>query len=421
MNASAKPFSWLNTEVHLCLLLAFYYGFTAINIPEGGGDLEFWSKWAIYIRQHGIRHIYDLYAVPTPGDPPSFLYGPVHMYLLYFWGKWEGPIEQIQANPYQFKTIILLFDVIGIWFALRYMRNSASRPFYAIFLLFNIGLFYNTISWGQVDGAIACFILIALYFALRGQIALSGLGFVLAFLIKPQPVIFLPVLGILWLMTALKKSVWYIVWNVLGIGLGVLTLLWPFIEVGTLADYGDMLIHMNNIYPTVTVNAGNIWTLLFTINPNEVSDKLTQFGLSYKQWGLLMFAVSYALILFPLLRQFYQLRKGLRAAFDPSLVLLTAGLVPIVFYFFNTEMHERYAHPSVLLLAAYALSSGDFIPYIIASVANVWVMDKFLKLYGMYTHISLELIAFLFLLVLVWGVVQLYRQRSSTRPDVTFA
>ncbi len=421
MNASGKPLSWLNSEVHLCLLLALYYGFMAITIPKGGGDLGFWVEWATYMRQHGIRHIYDLYVIPAPGDPPSFLYGPVHMYLIYFWSQWEGPLEQIQANPHQFKIFVLLFDMVGIWFALRYVRNSTTRPFYAIFLLFNIGLLYNTISWGQVDGAIGCLMLTALYFALRGQTALSVLSFILAFLIKPQPIIFLPVLGILWLTTALKKPLRDTVWALLRIGLGVLLLLWPFIQVGTLADYGDMLIHMNNIYPTVTVNAGNIWTLLFTTNPDEVSDQLTQFGLSYKQWGLLMFAVSYALILFPLLRQFYQLRKGLRAAFDPSLVLLTAGLVPIVFYFFNTEMHERYAHPSVLLLAAYALSSGDFIPYITASVANLWVMDKFLKLYGLYTHISLELIAFLFLLVLVWGVVQLYRQRSSTRPEVTFA
>ena len=414
MNASVKPIAWLHPEVHLCLLLAFYYGFTAMHIPEGGGDLEFWSEWAIYIRQHGIRRIYDLYAVPSPGDPPLFLYGPFHMYLLYFWGKWQGPIEQIQANPHQFKTVILLFDVVGIWFALRYVRDKISRPFWAIFLLFNIGLLYDTVSWGQVDGAVACLVLIALYFAQRGPIALSGLSFALAFLIKPQPIIFLPVLGILWLTAVIKKPVRHTFWNLLGMGLGLFILLWPFIQAGTLADYGSMLLHTASVYPAVTVNAGNVWTLLLPEDPNKVSDELVRFGLSYKQWGLLMFVVSYAIVLFPLLRQFYQVLNGTRTTFDASLVLLTAGLVPIVFYFFNTEMHERYADPSVLLLGAYALSKGDFVPYISASVANFWVMDKFLKLYGLYTHISLELIAVLFLFVLLWGTVQLYRQTNLT-------
>lgn len=418
MNSSANPISRINPEVHVVLLLAFFYGFTALNIPHGGGDLESWSDWAIYIKEHGIRNVYSLHTHPAPGQPPSFIYGPVYMYLLYFWGKWQGSIELIRQSPHLFKRFILIFDMVGIWFALRYVRDKVNRPFYALFLLFNIGLLYNTVNWGQADGAIACLVLVAVYYGLRGQLAWSGISFMLGLLIKPQPIIFLPVLGLLWLRSILKNPLKHTLVSLLSVALVVAILLWPFLQAGTFINYWSMLQDSTSVYPILTVNAANLWTLLFTENTDKMSDQLIWAGLSYKQWGLLMFSVSYVIMLLPLVKQFYQIIRGKRTQYDPSTVLLIAGLVPIVFYFFNTQMHERYAHPCVLLLAAYALSSGDFIPYIVASVANLWVMDRILKFFSVYTHISLELIAVLFLFVLVWGVVQLYRKRLPAEREV---
>ena len=418
MNLSIKPSSRVNPDVHLLLLLLFFYGFTTVNIQQGGGDLNFWSDWAIYIKEHGIRYVYNLHTHPVPGQPPSFIYGPVYMYLLYFFGKWQGTAEIIKYNIYQLKSILLIFDMVGIWYALRFLPAKANRPFYALFLVFNLGLLYDTVSWGQLDGVIASLVLIAVYYALRGQLALSGISFMLSLLIKPQPIIFLPVLGLLWVTAVLKNSVKHTLLSCLGVAAVVVILLWPFLQAGTFVDYWSMLQDSASVYPTLTVNAANLWTLLFTENTDKMSDQLIRFGLSYKQWGLLMFSGSYAVILLPLLKQCYQIIQGKRTQYDSSTVLLIAGLVPIVFYFFNTQMHERYAHPCVLLLAAYALSRGDFIPYIVASVANLWVMDRIMKFFSLYTHISLELIAVLFLFVLVWGVVQLYRKRAPVEHDV---
>ena len=418
MNSSVNPLSRVGPEGHLLLLLILFYGFTAMNIPQGGGDLESWSQWAINIKEHGIRNIYSLHTHPAPGTPPSFLYGPFYMYLLYFWGKWQGSVQQLQHNPYQFKLFMLVFDMVGIWFALRYWRDKISRPFYALFLVFNISLLYDTINWGQADGALACLVLVAVYYGLRGNIALSGISFIMGLLIKPQPIIFLPVLGLLWLTAVLKKPLKSTLVDLLSIALAVGILLWPFLQAGTFGAYWSMLRDSTSVYPALTVNAANLWTLLFTQNTNEVSDQLVWSRLNYNQWGLLLFSSGYFVILFPLLRQFYEIMRGRRTNYDNSCVLLVAGLVPIVFYFFNTQMHERYAHPSVLLLAAYALSKGDFVPYAVASIANLWVMDRVLKNFGLYNSISLELIAALFLSVLVWGVVQLYRKSALVKPEM---
>lgn len=421
MNAPGNLISRVNPDRHVVVLLLLFYVFVSLLMPHGGGDTTFWNAWAIYIKEHGVRRIYDLHTHPAPGREPSFLYGPVCMYLLYFYSKWQTSVAQIPHTIHQFKSMLLVFDVVGIWVALRYVRDAVDRPFYALFLFFNIGLLYNTVWWGQLDGAIASLTLVAAYCALRGQTALSVISIIAALLIKPQPVVFLPVLGLLWLSTLLGKPLRHTIVSFLAVILVLIIFLFPFIQAGTLPDYWAMLLDSASVYPIVSVNAGNIWNLLLADDPNRVSDAVVRFGLTYKQWGLIMFSISYAVILYPVFRQFSQIVLGKRTSYDTSVVLLTLGLVPLIFYLFNTQMHERYAHPGVLLLGAYGLSKGDFVPYIVASIANFWVMDRFLNMSGLhelYAYIPLELVAVLFLFVLVWGVVQLYKKPVAVKRDV---
>lgn len=410
--------SRIQPETHLVILLTFFYLFTSVFMPREGHsfDMPLWADWLIYMRQHGIRHVYDLYTHPRPNQPPAFIYGPVYMYLLYFYGKWQGSNEAIRETIYQFKSIILLFDMVGIWFALRYLPNKADRPYYALFLIFNLGLLFDTIGWSQNDSAIACLMLMAVYFALRGQISISGICILVALLIKPQPIVFLPAFGLLWLPFLLKKSIGRILTDILAIVAVGIVLLAPFLIAHTAIDYWTMLLHTSSLHPSVSIYAANIWEWLLAENPYKVSDQVIRFGLSYRIWGLLMFTAGYCAVLFPLLRQTYQVLTGKLDTFNISLVLLTFGLIPIVFYFFNTQIHERYAHPSVLLLAAYALHKGDFLPYVVASIANFLVIAKSLYLFKphrFYDLITLDQLAVLFLVVMVWGLVKLYRKPQA--------
>ena len=384
-------------------------------------DMPTWAEWIVYMQQHGIRHVYDLHTRPEPGKSAGFVYGPVYMYLLYFYGKLRGSADVIRESIYQFKSVLLLFDIIGIWFALRYLRNKAALPFYALFLIFNIGLLYDTVAWAQADSAITCLMFMAMHYALRGQLGISGICIVIAFLIKPQPIIFLPAFGLIWLPVILKNTVRQTFLNFAAIIIGGVVLLAPFLLAGTAIDYWTMLSHSATLHTSVSIKAANIWPLLLIEDPYLISDQVVRFGLPYRQWGLLMFTIGYALVLFPLARQTYQLIIGKRTQFDTGLVLLTFGLLPIVFYLFNTQMHERYAHPSLLFLAAYALYKGDYVPYIVASIANFWVLEKglfLMKLNRLYELITLEQLAILFLFVLLWGTVQLYRKPASQLREV---
>ena len=422
MNASPTEGTRVHPEVHLLVLLALSYLFMSVIMPhEGHFDMSIWADWIVYMRQHGIRHVYELYTNRAKDQQPLFIYGPVYMYMLYFYAKWQVSIEEIRATIYQFKSVVLLFDIVGIWFALRFLPNKAHRPFYAPFLLLNVGLLYDTLGWGQNDSAIACLMLMAVYFGLQGKIGISGVCILVAFLIKPQPIVFLPAFGLLWLPAIMARPLVRTAADFLVIFLVGLLLLFPFIQAGTAIDYWTMLLHTTSLHPSVSIYAANIWEWLLVENPYKVLDQVVQYGLSYRQWGLIMFAIGYAIVLFPLLQQTYQILTGKRTDYDRWLVLLTFGLIPIVFYFFNTQIHERYAHPSILFLAAYALCKKDFIPYIVASIANFWVIEKslfLLKTYRLYEWITLDMLAALFLFVLLWGIAILYRDGTLRKMKV---
>lgn len=418
MSITKNQESPINPEIHLIVLLVLFYVFTSLIMPHGGHflDMPTWADWIIYMREHGIRHIYDLYAHPLPGQEPGFVYGPVYMYLLYFYGKFQGSANGLKDTIYQFKSVILLFDVVGMWFALRYLPNKVNRPFYALFLIFNIGLLYDTVGWAQNDSAIACLMLIAVHYALKGRLTISGISILVALLIKPQPIVFLPAFGLLWLPVLAKLPISRALLTFLTIGVVGIFLLSPFLITGTAIDYWTMLRNTTSLHPFVSIRAANIWPLLLTEDPFKILDRTVRFGLTYRQWGLLMFSIGYGVILFPLARQTYQYLTGRINQFDTATILLTFALIPIVFYFFNTQIHERYAHPCLLFLAAYAFCKGDFVPYIIASIANFWVMEKGiweLKLYRLYGLITLEQLAVLFLFVLLWGIVKLYKKPSE--------
>ena len=427
MNSTNNHVSKVNPDLHLGVLLLLFYVFTSIFMPHEGHflDMPTWAIWIDYMQQHGIRHVYDMHIRAAPGQDPGFIYGPFYMYLLYFYGKWQGSIDVVRATIYQFKSVILLFDLLGIWYALRFVQDKERRPFYALFLVFNAGLLYDTVGWAQCDSILTSLMLIAVYYGLRGKLGLSGVCLLIALLVKPQPVIFLPALGLLWLPVLLKNKLSQTALSLLAVVMVGVLLLAPFLLAGTAIDYLTMLSHSAILYPSASIKAANFWELALTDDPYKVSDQVVRFGLTYRQWGLLMFTTAYAIVLFPMMRQTYQLIRGQRAQFDTALVLMTFALTPVVFYFFNTQMHERYAHPCVLFLAAYALVRGDFVPYVVASVANFWVLEKgvfLMRLDRWYQLITLDHLAVLFLIVLLWGTVQLYRKPSpvtSRLPELS--
>lgn len=94
--------------------------------------------------------------------------------------------------------------------------------------------------------------------------------------------------------------------------------------------------------------------------------------------------------------------------------MLVFGVVPLLFCFFNTEMHERYWHPAILFLAAAAFITRTYLLYIIVSFAYFLNLERMmgfiqLKRYNVLVF-DPRFIAGLFALVIVGTIWQIYKQ-----------
>lgn len=376
------------------------------------GDREAWRSWAVHLFRHGLGNAYAL---------PTLDYNPLYHYVLWLFGRLAGSVAAIQTYSHGLKPFTLLFDFAGALLAASLLRGGWRRFVGSLWLLLNAGYLYNTLVWQQVDAIFTGLAFGAVLLALRGRAAWSLVCYVLALNAKLQAIIFLPPLLLLWLPLWGRRPMG-LLRAAAAAALVQTLLLAPFIWGGA-QNYLPRILHINftagGVYPYTTVNAFNVWTLLMPDALFWVPDTLRKFGLSYRQWGLLAFGGGSALALAPLLSLAWR-RVRARAVFAPSdarLVLLAAGLLPLLCCFFNTQMHERYWHPAVLFLGAYALLSRRWLPYALTSVGYL------LNLHTMFSHYHHrpaplvqypQLVALLFALALLTGFHALLAEYRRT-------
>lgn len=382
-------------------------------LPAAGyrADSWLWVRWAQYSRAHGLGNVYALH-----GNN----YNPLYHYLLALFGQLAGSPAAIAAHWYRLKLLTLPFDVGGALLAASLARTDRRRFLASLLLLLNLGYLYNTLIWGQVDAIYTGLVFGATLLALRGRAAWSAALYVLALTAKLQALIFLPPLLLLWL------PLWYrsprqLLWSALAATLTLALVLLPF-AVGGSRSYLDVILRINRqsvgYYPFLSMQAFNWWQLMADGPLMRTVDTGLWHGLTYRHWGMLLFAAAATAVLLPLL--LHAARATLRRQpLDRALMLLSFGLVPLVFCFFNTQMHERYWHAAVLFLAAYAFSSGRYALLGLTSLAyllNLEAVMGYLEL-ARWAPLLLrpELIAGLFGLSIGLGLGELYRRADLRR------
>jgi len=73
-----------------------------------------------------------------------------------------------------------------------------------------------------------------------------------------------------------------------------------------------------------------------------------------------------------------QMRKK-HLSFDGDayqLLFLATGLLTLYFFYFNTQMHERYANPIIIFFFFYGVVSKNYKLYILASIPYLLSLDK---------------------------------------------
>lgn len=360
----------LNNIRHLLIPSAVIFIALVFIMPHTGHswDTACWGMWATRM-QGGLVEAYSAYS------PVNYL--PLYLYVLKIYSMIFPP-EEIYGHIYLLKTFTLLFDIAGIVLLCSMIRPSSKRYRYFLFGLFNIGYFYNTLIWNQVDAILAFFIFASFYFAFKQRLVLSVFLFILSINFKLQGIIFLPVIGLMWL-PHLKPGV--ILKLLLMFVFTEAVIILPYLINGNAKNILRVLTSSVDYFQYISMNAFNLWHLLCEGDLMKAPDNVQFIGaLSYKHVGLILFLVFSALVCVPLYIQTIvkMIRKqGVKP--DLKAMLLASSLIVCFFFYFNTQMHERYIHPLIIFSTALAFLYKHWGQWVIFSVAYALSLESMCK------------------------------------------
>jgi Gpi18-like mannosyltransferase len=388
--------------------------------PNGGhiGDNNCWTMWSTHNFTEGITNIYSSIEYPRNN------YLPLYNYILYFFGKFQGGAEAIRNNISSLKNITFLFELGSTLLLFKMLndkiKHTPKAMFFSLFYFLNIGVLYNSFIWGQVDGIVAFFILFSLYFGINNKLFYSLLFLLLAINTKLQAAILFPVIIlILFPLIIDRKNLKKILWSVLGIVIVQFFIVLPIIIGGELPALYVVLAGAVDKYAVVSMNAYNLWYILLSSDPITTPDSIEFMGLTYKTWGLLTFFTSSFFALFHFVKTLYiRIIKKVEIEFSTRKIWISGALIPLLFFFFNTQMHERYSQFALVFLAAYSFLYKKPLPFIFTSIAMFLNMEGVLHFFNWENYHTIIFmpwfIACIYLVVLVLLYLDLYNFRIKT-------
>jgi Gpi18-like mannosyltransferase len=322
-------------------------------MPESGSeyDLECWDTWSKYILDHGLAHVYD----------SGSNYLPLYHYILGIYAKLTGSHEYITANLHLLKLITLFFHCISGYILIRLLmtRGKNWQPAFALalFFLLNAAILYNSMVWGQVDGILTCLVFTAFYFAYTNRPVWAMTFLVLALNFKLQAIVFLPLIILMILPDLIEMLRDRRMWHRLAIPvICQVFIVLPFWINGNLVDIWSVVKGSFGKYPYISLNAYNMWELLIQGDLQRMTDARPWLGLSLNKWGLILFLIFGFLALVPLmLHTLKRIRERRRTGMDLEDLAAAAALCCLVFFYVNTQMHERYSHPALIFLVLLAI------------------------------------------------------------------
>ena len=375
-------------------------------------DVQCWTEWSLFIYDSGLSNIYKSWTD----------YLPLYHYVLFLYGKVQGSVENIVSNINSLKIITLLFELGSTLILFKLLeakfKDINKSILLSLFYFLNFAVLYNSMLWNQVDGIMTFFVFASLIPAYFRKGFLAVLCYVLAINFKLQAIIFLPLFMALVIPLITNATLKSIILSVLAIALIQLLIILPFMLAGDLPRIWNVVAGSVDKYPKVSMNAYNVWYLFMQGDLMQVLDSGKFGGITYKSLGLIMFFISSFFALLFLLKPYYQFdfqRKPVDFAFDR--ILISGALIPLLFFFFNTQMHERYSHPALIFLAAYALLYNR--PWIlglgsIAYFLNMEAVFRHFKLNNYETVVfAPSFVAFLYLILIGLLFFDLYKGQKS--------
>jgi Gpi18-like mannosyltransferase len=353
---------WKNYSF-LIVLAFFSFLFLASLIDDKamGYDVSLFVKWAQAIKMNGISLIYQ------PENTVDYLPGFLYVLQIYTW--FVNDVNAIPQTIHYVKLVPLFFEILSILVMCSYFKTKIQQTFFFLLGVFNVAYFYNTMAWFQIDGWVASMMFFSVFAALNNRLFWSLFLFMIAINIKFQAIIVLPVLGLFWLSQI--KTFKQFLTTILIVVVTELLILSPFIVNGSASVVFQNVFNTYNLFPYVSLNARNIWMLIVE-NPRFLDDSSLLGFLPYKTWGLILFSVSSLCVIIPLVMVLFKQKINDKA--KVQMVLLSSLLACFYFFYFNTQMHERYIHyafPFVMYYSFRYKALGLYLVFSIASFLNL--------------------------------------------------
>ncbi len=329
-------------------------------------DIQALVTWGHFLDRHALQ----FYSQGSSLNPPPD-YPPLAMYLfgflagVYSLGSHllgRTPTYQVDyshALPAIFKMPIVVADLalFAVIYALaRKLVPARWALIAAAAYALSPAILFGGVLWGQIDVLFVLGLVLALVAAVRGRGTAAGVWFGLALMVKPQPLVFAPLLlAYLWRRAgrgaALRAAG--------GAAVAVVLICLPYLlpprfEVFAYQQDVDKWVH---IVPYTSVSAFNFWWLLGVAKWTSSVALLGPFSPDVLGWA--MFAVVLAVVTF-----------GSWLDPAPARLFEGAGLLTVAFFILGTLQHERYLLPAVvfyLIAALYARRHA--VSYVAVSIA----------------------------------------------------
>jgi len=298
----------------------------ALVINSHPYDLNTFKNWATSV----ANNFAQFYQGRNASDYP-----PLYIYVLFLIGK-IGSLSAL--SPYF--TLLLKLPSIVADIATSFLIYKLAKKYLSLeisillaaFYTFNPAVLINSTIWGQVDSFFTLIIVGAIVLLTEKKIGFASVLFTAAVLMKPQGIIFLPVLFFELIRRKTLKSWLKVVVSAL---VAAIVIILPFsLNMNGLWIF-KLYASTLGEYPYASVNAFNFFSLIGT---NFTKDAGTLFVFSYHSWGLI------AIVIITAFSWFLFIKGNSRVYASAVALLLIDGV-----FTFSTRMHERYMFPAVAL------------------------------------------------------------------------
>ena len=323
-------------------------------------DEDFWKEWMLTIHQHGLLNIFR--AVDTDYVGYHYVLWLLSLVNDAFSGGYGPDAAGVQLLV---KTPPILFDlglVVAVYAVSRSLfeelhlpRANASAIVAAAVFAFQPVVIYDSAVWSQTDSAVTLAMLLSLFFVTRGRTKLGFGVWAIGFLVKPHPIIILPVL----LYLSWRRSPKSLLRGLATVASVWLAGLAPWLLHGDIVELGHVYSRLVNAdYGGLSAQAWNLWWLVSKTAHPQPDQSIVPL-VTYRNFGLLATVLAGFLALF-----YLHARSNLRGA------LITAGYLAFAFYMLPLSVHERYLYPFLVFMLPLAVVEKKWrVLYVTASVA----------------------------------------------------